>query len=306
MENDNYPTGQCDVKDKTSLAEYFTKRKIWLVWLRGDPDHSILRQIYTMLLNDAIFRLINESRRIALENKRSSCILNRAIGAFTDQGYAATQVLAIRRLLDERKDVISLRRLLTDIEKNRCLITRENYVSHDGVPYDPQACVESSIRHEAFDKLSRILPDDRSPKDKICPVIFACLNKQLKSSGASRVIQLGNKFIAHAADSKSWQQLNNAQQWISFEKLEACHSAICRIAHAISTQLLWDGSHGLMPIPQYDVLEHLDQPWLSQADVQTLQAFWDNHCDNVKAWTRAAPDELSQEIFDDMKKGIAE
>jgi hypothetical protein len=306
MENDNYPIGQCDVKDKKSLAKYRTKRKIWLEWLRGDPDHSIVRQICTMLWNDAIFRLINESRRIALQSEQPSCVFNRAIGAFTDQGYVATQVLAIRRLLDKRKDIISLPRLLTDIEANWRLITRENYVSHDSVPYDPQASVESVIRHEAFDKLSRIRPDDRGPRDKICPVIFACLNRRLERSGASRVIQLGNKFIAHAADYQSRQQLNNAQQSISFAKLDACHRAICRTAHAISTQLLWDGGHGLMPIPQYDVLEHLDQPWLSQADVQTLQAFWDHHCDNVKACTRAAPDELSQEIFDDMKKGIVE
>jgi hypothetical protein len=44
---------------------------------------------------------------------------------FLDQGYVATQILAIRRLLDTRNDVFSLRRLLDDIGKHRLLITQE-------------------------------------------------------------------------------------------------------------------------------------------------------------------------------------
>jgi len=54
-----------------------------------------------------------------------------------DQGYAATQVLAIRRLQDEGSDVFSLQRLLNDIQQQRDMITRENFVAHDGKPYDP-------------------------------------------------------------------------------------------------------------------------------------------------------------------------
>jgi hypothetical protein len=58
---------------------------------------------------------------------------------FLDQGYVATQVLAIRRLLDSRKDVFSLRRLLDNITTHQHLITREIYVCNDGLPYDSEA-----------------------------------------------------------------------------------------------------------------------------------------------------------------------
>jgi hypothetical protein len=45
--------------------------------------------------------------------------------------------------------VISLRRVLDDIKEHRALFTRENYVAHDGLPYDPapvkQAYVDKII-----------------------------------------------------------------------------------------------------------------------------------------------------------------
>lgn len=58
------------------------------------------------------------------------------------------QVLGIRRLMDERRDVISLGRLLRDIKKNAVLFTRENYVSGTGLPYnlpsiDPSMAIPS-------------------------------------------------------------------------------------------------------------------------------------------------------------------
>ena len=52
----------------------------------------------------------------------------------------ATQVLAIRRLMDDgNSDVISLRRPVKDIRRDFALFTRENYVCFDGLPYDYEA-----------------------------------------------------------------------------------------------------------------------------------------------------------------------
>jgi hypothetical protein len=55
-------------------------------------------------------------------------------------GHVATQVLAIRRLMDDRNtDIISLRRLVKDLRHSWTLFTRENYVCFDGLPYDYEA-----------------------------------------------------------------------------------------------------------------------------------------------------------------------
>jgi hypothetical protein len=55
-------------------------------------------------------------------------------------GYVATQILAIRRLVDDRNaDVIPIRGLVKDISRNFALFTRENFVCFDGLPYDYDA-----------------------------------------------------------------------------------------------------------------------------------------------------------------------
>ncbi len=139
-----------------------------------------------------------------------------------DQGYAATQVLAIRRLLDKGSDVLSLQRLLNDIQKQRDIITRENFVAYDGKPYDPDgwaaqpASVESQVfgveaagfypwlmsgvRHDLFDKLSGVSKANRSRSDKIKMSVFEKLQAKLRSVEAEKLITLGHKFFAHAAD----------------------------------------------------------------------------------------------------------
>ena len=50
-------------------------------------------------------------------------------------GHVATQVLAIRRLMeDSPKARLSLRSLIKDLNRNAALFTRENYVCYDGSP----------------------------------------------------------------------------------------------------------------------------------------------------------------------------
>lgn len=312
----DYPTSECDVADKKTLKKYREKRSQWLLWLKGDPDHSVWVQIETMLWNDAIFRLINESRRIAHKTGEPSSALNGAFARFTDQGYVATQVLAIRRLMDKRDDVISLRRVLNDMRANKHLMTREHYVAHDGLPFDcervarefwakhiehgtleqlpglpsrgPEAFGMARLCHDAFDRLAGTAPANRRRGDIIADTVFSRLDDRLERSGAANVIQYGHKFIAHAADARSRQTLSNDQQGITLDKLAGCQRAICEVAHTISACLLWDSNHGLIPVPQYDLMEHLDQPWLRHDHLKTLRDAWEQNVRNVEQWTENA------------------
>jgi hypothetical protein len=50
------------------------------------------------------------------------------------------------------------------------------------------------------------------------------------------------------------------------------------------------GSHyGLMPIPQYNILEHLDQPCLPEDKLTDLDRFWKEHRAAI-AWTQGPLD----------------
>ena len=135
-----YDVDQCSVSDKVLLKEFRAKRSEWIDWLEGDPHHNIWDQIHSIMWNDAAYRSLNEARRFASADRPTAAI-NGMFGEFVDRGYVSTQVLDVckvtdRSNIDPKKGVISLRRIFDDIRGNRHLLTRENFVSYDGLPYD--------------------------------------------------------------------------------------------------------------------------------------------------------------------------
>ena len=84
---------------------------------------------------DVSFRTLS---KLATDNDNSS-LHNYLLSEALINGHFATQILSLRRLVDNRKDVISLNRLLKDVRGNLKLFTRENYVCFDGLPYDYEA-----------------------------------------------------------------------------------------------------------------------------------------------------------------------
>jgi len=124
-----------EVVDQYRLADYLTKRAKWLSWYEtgAGESNSLQDQWFGMLLSEMSFRVAREEGA-----KDSMSMLNIPLVAhLLSSGYFSSQVLATRRLLDRRKDVISLRRLIDDIRENRDLITREIYVSFDETAYAP-------------------------------------------------------------------------------------------------------------------------------------------------------------------------
>lgn len=70
-------------------------------------DQHIWPQIQTMMLNDAYFKLMGRARELTGE-------FNGPIAGLIEVGYVTSQTIAIRRLSDNRQDVISLRRALIE------------------------------------------------------------------------------------------------------------------------------------------------------------------------------------------------
>src|SRR5260370_14526885 len=222
---------ECDVIGRPAVVEYRNKRDQWLRWyeLQNDEPNSIQQQIFSMIFLDMAYRILAEPRKNTNEGLKVAA-RSGLLGHFIDQGYVATQVLAIRKLLDKRPDVISVRRLLDDICKYRHLLTREIYVCYDGLPYDsdfwqtlPQS-VETQIwgieapglgnylgarmRHEAFDRLSGIPPSERKRSDLIKDSIFEKSKQWLETSPAEKLITLSHKFFCHTPDMNSPASIN--------------------------------------------------------------------------------------------------
>ena len=310
-----FKVNDCDVSNRAKLEKYRSKRTEWLEMLDGDPNHSVWKQITSMLWNDAVFRMVNAARGLAMKGGYESSARNWTIAQFVDQGFVAVQTLSIRKLMEApaskpHRQIISLRRVLDDIRQNRDLITREHYVAHDGLPYDPQAGEiaykaaaskqgvhvswmdtsgpyawdASELAHERFDKLSGVTPDKRARDDLIREDVFVQIEQALKASGWKDIVDFGNKLVAHAADATSRGTLLQGQNGLSLDMLTRCHEGICRSANAIWTSLLWEGSRGGFPIPQFNHFENLDAPWLKSDDVDTLSQLWNAHVDRVDEW----------------------
>jgi len=313
-----YSIEDCDVSDRAQLDVYRQKRSEWLYLLSGDPDHAVWTQITAMLWNDALFRMVNETRRITSQAGYQSSARNRPLAKFIDQGFVATQTLSIRKLMERASkkaatQVVSLRRVLDDILEHRNLITREHYVAYDALPYDreigeqahveraleqgdsgvhfefsdttgPQAWSVAESAHESFDRLSGVASHQRSRDDLIREEVFAKIDAMLTNSGYSDIVAFGNKFIAHAAMNIRAVCLSDGQGGFSLDKLTQCHKGICRAASAIYGRILWQGSHRFFATPQFDIWENLEAPWLSSEDLGTLSEKWHAHVANIEGW----------------------
>jgi hypothetical protein len=310
-----YPISQCDVKDSAKLEIFRRKRREWISWLKSDDPHSIWPQINQLLWDDVLFRTVNDLRREATEHPTEEVAFNGNVLRLLDAGFVTTQATAIRRLTDKptndpKKGVLSLRRLIKDIKEHRETITREVYVSYDGLPYDPdgprQAWIEKQIKdgaisrvsrlpttgpeawdaaelvHENFDRLAGVAPDGRTREDLILPKWFEYVESRLKDCDAVR--KFIGKFIAHAADPVSRRGLSAEETEITLDRLRHAQKSIYQVAAFIYGRLLWEGSYGAVPIPQYDHLENLDKRWVVPERCGFAHDCWNCHLKVVEEW----------------------
>ncbi len=308
------PIEQCDVVDRGALEQYRGKRYEWLSWyeLRKGEPNTIQQQLFSMMFLDSAYRVLGSARQStngAVEFAAQSGLL----AHFLDQGYVATQVLAIRRLLDKSNDVFSLRRLLDDISDHRHLITRENYVCHDGLPYDSevwqsqpqgvevqiwgieapglQSFLGSRVRHEMFDRLSGALPTARQRTDLIQGKVFQKLKNFLVNSSAQKIIQLGNKFFAHAASADSRGSL--AFSGIKLSDVDQVQRAFVRVERAITDFILFIAiARQVAPMRPLGMFKGLEQSYASAESVKNMDTVWDQLDEQRNSWAKGIEQEF--------------
>jgi hypothetical protein len=308
------PVEKCEVSNLTSLARYRKKRAQWLGWyqFRKEDPNSIEGQIIGMTFLDMSYRILAKPRRNT-EGAGDIAARNGLLAHVLDQGYAATQVLAIRRLLDKGSSVISVQRLLSDIQKSRDLITRENYVAYDGKPYDPDGWASlppsaeaqiwgveapgfhpwlmSGVRHNLFDKLSGVSRTNRSRSDKIAKTVFEKLQARLRSVEAEKLITFSHKFFAHAADMSTRGTLTYSGVLLS--DLEAAQKAIVRVERAITDDLLMIGvAREVVAMEPLGFLKSLDAPYVGKETLAKMDAHWKELKDERNSWSKGYEGDL--------------
>jgi len=284
----------------------------WIEWLHGEDPHSISQQISSILWDYALFITVNELRRTATEEPEKDVGINGPVIHLFDAGFTTTQAVAIRRLIEKPKrdpkwSVISLRRILKEIEQNVDLMTREIYVCYDGLPYDynlvyqrwqsslpigvhsgslpmrgPDAFPMSESVHKNFDILAQVDPKKRSRNDRIKIEVLEYLESEIKK--CENIKKYVDKFIAHAAAPETRASLSDEAKGITLERLEICHKIIYQVASFISGQLLWESNIGGLPVPQYDHFENLDKKWTTPKKLEKARKKWDEYKKEVSKW----------------------
>ena len=145
-----YPISECDVIDRVKLVSYRELAEHWHNLMYGDEEYSVWNQISDLLWQDIVWRSFNEARRWTDEDGPTAAVAPLVAGLL-DRGFFTGQVLGISRLTDAsdpkhpKRGVVSLRRLVDEIVSNKSILTREIFVSHDGLPYDWESVSRSEI-----------------------------------------------------------------------------------------------------------------------------------------------------------------
>src|SRR5271170_3399519 len=105
-----YRAEDCDVVCKEHLRQFRAEKLNWLFWLHDDKQHAIFQQVASLLWDYALFRTLNDLRVRAAQSKTEGVEFNAPILSLLDSGFVAKQAMGIRRLIDKRDNVVSLKR----------------------------------------------------------------------------------------------------------------------------------------------------------------------------------------------------
>jgi hypothetical protein len=310
------PAQECDVHDKRKLESYRALWRKWMSWYdhSSAEPHSIEQQLHTMLFSDLTYRSIVVARAMAGPEVKVSAQAS-TLAYLLDTGYVTTQTLAVLKLLDDRRDVISVMRLLKDVQKHRAVITREIYVSSFGFPYDPQSWqtegrelspavgvfglhapeltnwIQSHYLHETFDRLSGTRADQRSRDDVIPNAVFKRLHDWLDTDSTRKLEGLRNNFLAHAASSASRGETKN--QGVRFVELDEAQRAIIRVERAVTDLILARRiGREVVPMPPLGMFAKLDLQYATKEAERQMYDRWDELTEERNHWKDRVLDEL--------------
>lgn len=305
----------CDVDDVAALMEFRRKRAEWLDWLVSDAHHAIRDQVLAIVWNDAVYRSLNEARQFGTKDSPTAATSG-LLASFIDRGFISMQVLDICKITETSssnpaKGVISLRRLFDDILANRELVTRQNYVCFDGLPYDYQAAKEqyhlrypyqpdeyrrlpsegplawsfSANSHKTFDRIAKVDAASRQRWDVIGEDVLQTIEGWFNNPVLQRIRLFRNKYIGHAADSLSRPEPTKEILGLTLDEIADAHRTIVQIAEAISIYLVQGPATGnVIPVYQGDPFRDLEKPFIPMLNIQNIREWWRLHETERDQW----------------------
>jgi len=292
------------------MCELKQKLDEWTDWLAGDDVHSVRKQINSLIWDTAFFRCINEARNHSPTDDKGEPLLNGEVHRLINCGFWVIQSINIRKLIDRSNDVISLWRLIDDIEKNHKIVTRGNLLEAHGYPYDYErekhnilqkviasqqngvrsyndemsVGIDSMLIHESMDELAGVEKANRQASDTIEFELFGFLKARLDQCDEVRTYV--NKFVAHSASPKSRQEVNADGLEITLGKIYDAQQILCETAGFIGQEILYHSLGGFLPVPQFNQFKHFEKPWIDKDSINKLYDEWSAFDKETRGWTQ--------------------
>ncbi|MDT0359328.1 hypothetical protein RJO15_26325 [Herbaspirillum huttiense F1] len=262
-----------------------------------------MNQVFDLTWYTAVFRTLNESRRLEPER-----YVNGAMWGLITAGYAQMMILGIRRLVDRDPQTDSLWSVIDRLERRPEFLTRELFICYDGLPFDqtvghdaflakaltadepqyrrlsmagPDAWAASELMHEAFDKW--LGPTQKRRRlDRIPVTLLAKLKERLNGPAIKTIKTIADRHVAHA---ERIAPNSRTHLEATYNDINDALSEVVRIANYVSGHVFYDTTFGsAVATPQYDVLEALDQPWITSANLPALNEHWDRISNEMDEW----------------------
>ncbi|WCW83027.1 hypothetical protein KK204_24375 [Pseudomonas aeruginosa] len=273
---------------------------------------ALSRMAWDLAAYSCVVEMVREAPEIS-EKKQ----LNGLVMDMLASGFWAGTMQGVRRLVEREpirgpKSVCSLGGLISDIRAARGKLTREIYVKTiSGLEYNynrtyaaQSAFSDEQVRlgknsywvpveyhyeravdrHKEFDWLSGVNAGASRPDDLIRVEVFDMLDFRL--SQLSNVIEHVNVEIAHAATEAS-REGRVLEHWGLADAKQALRE-IAEVAQLVGSWFCYSGIGCVLPIPQFDQFENLDQP-LYSGEHARLQKVWMQLDREIQQWHRVDP-----------------
>lgn len=101
---------------------------------------------------------------------------------------------------------------------------------------------------------------------------------------------MADRRIAHA---ERLSEFSDAIPTATYDCINQALQQIVKVANFISASFFYDAAFGsVVPTPQFDVLETLDQPWITTENLPALHKYWGDLSNSINAWANDAGEDF--------------
>lgn len=254
------------------------------VELIGDIDdpNSVRYQLIDLTYNDTIYRCFNEGLRLDTDNPKRP----KAIVSLIHETFFASQLLAVRRLLDRGEDVHSLRKIFDIVNANRSLYSREGFIfakqeriSRNSSSWRQEA--EKDFMHKLYDSVSNKRPDTRNDEDGLWMPHLEAIGKFLDKP--SLIHKYTDSFIAHAIKGKKHRLSVKDLEKVNLGNLQRLYQTISWLCYTLSRYI---GELILFEVPTvtFDQFEGWSGSFYAGSHDRHLTNYWNKRTSLVRSW----------------------